>query len=56
MTAQQKQDNLKRWMDARKKQGWRRVELFVPSPLALLIREQARNWKHANHTFYKNMK
>ena len=44
---------IKKWMTAKEKQGWKRVQVFVPCPLAELIQEQVRNWKHQNHTFYK---
>lgn len=43
-----------KWRDTKiKNDGWRRVDLFVPEPLAKQVKELCRKWKYENPIFYK---
>jgi hypothetical protein len=43
----------KRWLESRKREGWRHVQVFVPPPLADLLGKQIKDWKHNNSIYYK---
>ena len=43
----------KLWHDNRVKEGWKRVQAFVPLELASQIKELCRRWKFENPSQYK---
>jgi len=54
MTEKQKQVNrMNKWRDAKLNEGWKLVQVFVPAPLAEILRQQIRSWKYQNPSFYK---
>jgi hypothetical protein len=46
---------VREWESARKKEGWLRINLFLPGQLIAEIKELIRKWKYEHPNFWRNL-